>query len=357
MRLSRTFSLVNTTVEALAALVGGQIEGGSGQTPLTGAAAIADATEGHLTFFGNAKYLPALKTCRASAALVPLDFSEDIPPVKIKVANPSLAFSQILEKFAPPPVTYEPGVHRTAVIGEDVALGDNVSIQPYAVVERGARIGSGTVVGAHAFIGQSATLGADCRIFPHVTIREGTIIGTRVIIHSGTVVGSDGFGYEFSEGRHVKIPQIGFVQIDDDVEIGANVTIDRARFDRTWIQEGTKIDNLVQIAHNVTIGKHCILVAGVAIAGSTRLGNYVTLAGQVGVAGHLQIGDAALVGAQSGIGEDLPPKSKWFGSPAVPFGEYGRRAGYVKNLPKLFSRVKKLEQILGEKGISLPPES
>lgn len=347
---------MNTTVDALAALVGGTIEGGDGQIPITGIAAISDAVPGQLTFFGNAKYLPALKQTRASAALVPLDFNEEISAIRIKVSNPSLAFAKILESFAPPAAVHEPGIHSTAVIGSDVSFGENVSVQPYAVIESGARIGSGTYIGAHVFVGAETAIGENCQIYPNVTLREGTILGSRVIIHSGTVIGSDGFGYEFSGGRHIKIPQIGIVQIDDDVEIGANVTVDRARFGRTWIGEGTKIDNLVQVAHNVVIGKHSILVAQVGISGSTRLGNYVTLAGQVGVAGHLEIGDQVMVGAQSGVSEDLPPKTKWFGTPAVPFGDYGRRAGYISNLKKLYGRVKKLEQILDEKGFSLPPE-
>lgn len=286
---------------------------------------------------------------------MPLDFAEKIPAVKIKVANPSLAFAQILEKFAPPPVEYSPGIHPTAVIAEDVILGENVSIQPYAVVERGTRIGAGSFIGAHVFIGQGAVLSEGCKIHPHVTLREGTILGARVIIHSGTVIGSDGFGYEFSGGKHVKIPQIGIVQIDDDVEIGANVTIDRARFGRTWIQAGTKIDNLVQIAHNVVVGKHCILVAQVGVSGSSRLGDYVTLAGQVGLAGHIEIGDQAVVGAQSGVSKNIPPKQIWFGSPAVPMDEFKRVRACTHRLEKLFARVKKLELLLDEKGHSEPP--
>ncbi len=348
---------MNATIDELAALVGGQVAGGSGETRITGVASIADAVEGQLTFFGNSRYLQSLKRCRASAALVPRDFAEEISATQIRVENPSLAFAQILEKFAPAPVVYKPGIHPTAVIGDDVALGDGVSIQPYAVIENGARIGPNTVIGSHSFIGQNATLGADCKIFPHVTIRESSILGARVAVHSGTVIGSDGFGYEFANGKHVKIPQIGFVQIDDDVEIGANVTIDRARFGRTWIQEGTKIDNLVQIAHNVTVGKHCILVSQVGISGSTRLGNYVTLAGQVGLVGHIEIGDAAIIGAKSGVSKSVPPKEHWFGIPALHEDDFKKRLAYTNRLEKLNARVKKLEQILGSNDKSLPPES
>ncbi|MEA3187312.1 MAG: UDP-3-O-[3-hydroxymyristoyl] glucosamine N-acyltransferase [Chthoniobacter sp.] len=338
---------MDVTIHELAALVGGRLaEEGNVGPRITGAASIADATEGQVTFFGNARYLPALKRCRASAALVPLEFSEEIGPELIHVENPSLAFAQILEKFAPPAPVYASGVHPSAIIGENVTLAENVSVQPYAVVEQGARIGADTFIGAHSFIGQGSTLGAGCKIHPHVTLRENSLLGARVTIHSGTVVGSDGFGYEFAEGAHVKIPQIGFVQIDDDVEIGANVTIDRARFGRTWIQEGTKIDNLVQIAHNVTIGKHCILVSQVGISGSTRLGNYVTLAGQVGLVGHIEVGDQAIVGAKSGVSKSVPAKEHWFGIPAMPEENFKTRFAYINRLAKLNARVKALEQRL-----------
>ncbi len=337
---------MKATIDEIAKLVRGQVSGGPGESLITGAASIADAVEGQLTFFGNSRYLPALKSCRATAVLVPLDFSEEIPPTQIRVENPSLAFAQILEKFAAAPAVYEPGVHATAVLGENVVIEEGVSIQPYAVIESGVRIGARTVIGAHCFIGQHASIGADCKIFPHVTIRERSLLGDRVAIHSGTVIGSDGFGYEFSQGRHVKIPQIGIVQIDEDVEIGANVTIDRARFGRTWIQTGTKIDNLVQIAHNVTIGKHSIIVSQVGISGSSRLGDYVTLAGQVGLVGHIQVGDRAIVGAKSGVSKNVPAGEHWFGIPALEHGEFKQRFAYVNRLEKLVARVKKLEELL-----------
>jgi len=343
---------VTITLAELAALTGGILENGSPDLAISGAAAVDEASGAHITFFGNARYLPALKQSQAAAAFVPLDFTEQIAPALIKVGNPSLAFALVVEKFAPPPVTYAPGIHPTAVIGPSVTLGDGVSIQPYAVIESGAVIGTGSVIGAHDFVGQESTIGPDCRLYPLVSIRERSIIGARVIIHSGTVVGSDGFGYEFSAGRHVKIPQIGCVQIDDDVEIGANVTIDRARFGRTWIQEGTKIDNLVQIAHNVVIGRHSIIVSQTGISGSSKLGQYVTLAGQVGVVGHIQIGDRAIVGAQSGISKNVPPGETWFGYPATPLREMKERLAYIGRLEKLYARVRKLEQVLDANGIS-----
>jgi UDP-3-O-[3-hydroxymyristoyl] glucosamine N-acyltransferase len=348
---------VNITLAELAALTGGVLENGNPDMTISGAAAVAEATGTEVTFFGNVRYLPALKQSKAAAAFVPVNFAEEINAVLIRVANPSLAFAQALEKFAPPPVSYAPGVHPTAVIGPGVTLGEGVSVQPYAVIEPGAVIGAGSVIGAHAFIGQESILGPQCRLHPHVTIRERTVIGARVIIHSGTVIGSDGFGYEFSGGLHVKIPQVGCVQIDDDVEIGANVTIDRARFGRTWIQEGTKIDNLVQIAHNVVIGRHSIIVSQVGISGSSKLGQYVTLAGQVGLVGHIEIGDRAIVGAQSGVSKNIPAGETWFGYPAAPIRETKERLAYISRLEKLYARVRKIEQVLDEKGFSSSGET
>jgi UDP-3-O-[3-hydroxymyristoyl] glucosamine N-acyltransferase len=343
---------VNITLAELAALTGGILENGGPDLVVSGAAAVTEASGAQVTFFGNARYLAALKQSQAAAAFVPLDFADQIAPALIKVANPSLAFAQALEKFAPAPITYAPGVHPTAVIGPEVTLGEAVSIQPYAVIERGAAIGAGSIIGAHVFIGQESVLGLQCHIHPHVTLRERTLIGARVIIHSGTVIGSDGFGYEFSGGRHVKIPQTGCVQIDDDVEIGANVTIDRARFGRTWIQEGAKIDNLVQIAHNVIVGRHSIIVSQTGISGSSKLGQYVTLAGQVGLVGHIEIGDRVIVGAKSGVSKNIPAGETWFGYPATPIRESKERLAYINRLEKLYARVRKLEQVLDANGFS-----
>jgi UDP-3-O-[3-hydroxymyristoyl] glucosamine N-acyltransferase len=199
------------------------------------------------------------------------------------------------------------------------------------------------VVQAHSFIGQESVLGDECHIHPNVTVRERCKIGSRVILHSGVVIGADGFGYEFREGRQQKIPQTGTVQIDDDVEIGANSAVDRARFGRTWIQKGTKIDNLVQIGHNVTIGEHSVLCAQVGISGSTRIGNYVTLAGKVGLSGHIEIGDKVMIGAMSGLAKNVPSNTIMFGAPAQPIREYKENYALLKNIRKLYDRVKALE--------------
>ena len=346
------------TVSELAALVGGQFASDAdGSHRITGAAAARDAGVGEITFFGNPKYLTQVKASRASAVLVPLDFRESIAPIVIRVENPSLAFARIVEVFTPPAVHFAPGVHPSAVIGQGVILGENVSIQPFVVIEGGAEIGPRTVIGAHGYIGNDAAIGADCQIAPRVTIGARCILGSRVVIHSGAVLGSDGFGFEFSNGRHVKIPQMGIVQIDDDVEIGANVTIDRARFGRTWIGAGTKIDNLVQIAHNVVVGKHCLLVSQAGISGSTRLGDYVTIAGQAGVVGHIEIGDRAIVAAKSGISKNLAAGEVVWGVPAQPMRETKKQLACIRRLPHLFERVRKIEQESGVTPKSLPEES
>jgi UDP-3-O-[3-hydroxymyristoyl] glucosamine N-acyltransferase len=340
---------VTASVEELAALVGGRVVDPAGHLLINGVAAVDDALEGEITFFGNRKYLAALRNSKATAALVPNGFSEEIAPARIEVENPSLAFAKIVEKFAPPPVHYRTGVDTTAVIGEGVSLGRDVSIQPLVVIGEGVTIGDGTVVEAHCTIGVHSRIGANCLLYPGVTIRERTVIGDRVTIHSGAVIGSDGFGYEMVNGRHEKIPQVGIVQIDNDVEIGANTTIDRARFGRTWIQEGAKIDNLVQIAHNVVVGKHSVVVSQTGISGSAKLGQYVTLAGQVGVVGHVEIGDQTVVAAKSGVSKNVPKKSVIFGMIGRPIDEEKKRRAHIALLPKFFERLRRLEQMSREK--------
>lgn len=349
------------TLSELAALTGGQFASEPSQESqaliLRGVASIGEAAPDEVTFLGNPKYAPALRTSRAAVALVPLDFAETVPPLVLRVENPSVSFALLVDRFAPPPPTFSPGVHPSAVVAADAQIGENVSIQPGVVVEAGAVIGAGSVIGALSYIGHGAVLGADCRLHARVTVATGSQIGSRVILHSGAVVGSDGFGFEVVEGRRMKIPQAGIVQIDDDVEIGANTTIDRARFGKTWIGEGTKIDNLVQIAHNVTIGKHCVIVSQVGISGSTRIGDWVTLAGQVGIAGHLEIGSQVVVGAQSGVSKSLPASEFYIGSPAIPGKKFKEQIGMIHRLPRLTDRVRRLEQLSGENADSSPSEA
>ena len=333
------------TLQQLAELSGGELRGDPAQK-ITGAAALLEAVPGEITFYADPRYMARLKKTRASAIFVPLDFSEPTAAAQIRVANPSKAFEQVVLKLAPRPITFAPGIHSTAVVDPSALLGKDVSIQPHAVLEGKVKIGNGTVIGAGSYVGHESVIGESCLIYPNVTIRERTQIGARVIIHSGAVIGADGFGFELVEGRYKKIPQVGIVQIDDDVEIGANTTIDRARFGRTWLQEGVKIDNLVQIAHNVVIGKHSIIAAQTGVSGSTRVGEKVMMAGQVGVIGHLVIDDNTVIAAQSGISKDLPGGA-WFGSPAVPLPEAKRQIAWIHRLGKLFDRVKAIEKKLG----------
>lgn len=333
------------TLRELAEISGGEIAGDASIT-ITGAASIPEANANEITFFGDPRYLVAFRSSGAGAAFVPEDFTEQIVPAQIRVANPSKAFEQVAIRFAPSPIEFPVEIHPTAVIAEDASLGENISIGPHVVIEPGASIGDGTHIGAGCYIGHETTIGAGCTIYPNVTIRERIKIGDRVILHGGIVIGTDGFGFEEVAGTRKKVPQIGIVQIDNDVEIGANTTIDRARFGRTWIQEGVKIDNLVQIAHNVIVGRHTVICAQCGIAGSVRIGARVILAGQVGVAGHLEIDDDTRVGAQCGVTKSLRGGRAWWGYPAVPINEAKEQMVWVRRLGKLLARVKALEEKL-----------
>ncbi len=335
------------TLQELAAITGGKLVGDDAQV-VTGAASLAEATPGEVTFLANPRYLPQLRKTRASAAFVPADFSEMIEPAQIRVAEPAKAFQQVVLRLAPPPIAFAPGVHPSAVVAPDAKLGARVSIQPHAVIEAGAQIGDDAVVGANSYVGHNVVIGAGCMIYPQVTIRERCVVGARVMLHSGVVIGADGFGFENVEGRHRKIPHHGIVQIDDDVEIGANTTIDRAKFGRTWIKEGVKIDNLVQIAHNVVVGRHSGIAAQTGIAGSSRIGDYVMIAGQVGITGHVEVGDRNILAAKTGVSKDLPSDGgTWWSVPATPLREAKEQLALIHRLGKLFARVKAVEKKLG----------
>lgn len=336
------------THQRLAELVGGELIQGDPNGIVTGLNSIMEAQPGEVTFLGNARYLSSLKTTKATAILISPDFNEVMNGVAlIKVANPTLAFSSVIRHFGPPTRAFVPGVHPTAVVAAS-ALFDplKVSIGPGAVVEDNVQIGDGTLIQAGVFLGHSARIGCDCVIHPNATIRERCILGNRVIIHSGSAIGADGFGYEFSKGRHQKIDQVGIVQIDDDVEIGSCTTIDRARFGRTWIGEGTKIDNLVQVGHNVVLGKHCVIVSLVALAGSTRFGDYVTIAGQVGVGGHLEIASQVTLLARSGVTKNITEPGAYMGFPAKPMMEARRLQASTTKIPDMLDRIKELEKRL-----------
>jgi UDP-3-O-[3-hydroxymyristoyl] glucosamine N-acyltransferase len=317
---------------------------GDGFVEINGIAAVQEAQPGELTFLANRKYAGFAETTGASAILVPREWKQPCPAVLLRVENPDSAFACAAEFFRPelpPPV---PGTDPSAVVAADAVLEEGVSVGPFCVIESGVRIGRGTVLMAGCYVGYRSVIGADCRLYPHVSLREYVTVGDRVILHNGTVLGSDGFGYSVDgHGVRTKIPQIGKVIIGNEVEIGANVTVDRARFGVTRIGNGVKIDNLVQIAHNVHIGDHAVIVAQVGISGSSEVGSRAILAGQVGIAGHLRVGDGAIVGAQSGVTKDVPPNEFYLGSPAQPMEKAGRIYAAMSRLPMLKTRLTELE--------------
>jgi len=330
------------TLKEIAKFVGGKVVG-NGDTLITGASGIREACEGDITFLSNPKYSSLMDKTRASSIVTSNDAQKTNKPI-ILTDNPSLAFVKIISLFTPEEAGHPKNIDFTAVIGKNVVLGKNVAIGAYTVISDNVEIGDNSIIYAGCYIGHHTRIGSNTLIYPHVSIRERINIGSRVIIHSGTVIGSDGFGFATIKGAHHKIPQVGIVEIGDDVEIGANVTIDRARFDKTIIGKGTKIDNLVQIAHNVVIGENSLIVAQVGISGSTIIGNNVTLGGQAGLVGHINIGDNAIVTAQSGVAKSVPPDTMVSGYPARPYMTTQRVNASLQNLPKLFDLVKELKK-------------
>lgn len=334
------------TLQEIAKLVNGEVVG-DGSVVITGVSGIKEAKEGDITFLANSKYTPLLDTTKAAAVITSRDITT-CPCPSIRVDNPSLAFAQVVAAIHPVQLKHPQGVHPTAIISKSAHLGKNVAIGAYTVIEDGTRIGDNTVIYPGCFIGNSTSIGSDTILYPRVTVREAVTVGNRVVIHAGTVIGSDGFGFATIEGAHQRIPQIGTVIIEDDVEIGANVTVDRARFEKTVIGKGTKIDNLVQIAHNVTIGERCIIVAQAGISGSTTLGNNVILAGQAGLVGHITVGDGAVIMAKAGVSKSVPAKSMVVGAPARDHMEFKRNIAYQSRLPDLFKAVEELKKKIAE---------
>jgi len=335
------------TAAEIAERLGGEVQG-DGATPLTGFAPASSAKAGDLTFAENETYLARAEQSAASAILVEGNFTWK-QKVLIRVPKARIAFAKVLPLFFPE-ATFKSGVHPTAVIGGSTHIDPSAHIGPNCVIGEGTSVAARVVLEGGNHVGANCTLGEDAHLFPNVTLYARTQIGKRVRIHAGSVIGADGFGYVFDEGAHRKVPQVGSTVINDDVEIGANVTIDRGALGPTIIGKGTKIDNLVQIAHNVVIGEHCLLVSQVGIAGSTRLGSYVTLAGQVGLAGHLKIGDRVTVAAKSGVMHEIKDGEKWLGIPAQPDRQMKRQMIALQQLPDLLRRISQLE-----KKLNLPP--
>ena len=314
-------------------------------------AALKDARVGDVSFLGNPKYKSEVAECGASVVLLPADFEGEPMPDQLwlLVENPSAALATLCARIEaalwPRPAA---GIHPSAVVDPAALVDPSATIGPLCVIEAGAAVGPRTVLQAQVFLGRASKIGADGWLMPGVHVATECVVGDRVRLHSGVVVGSDGFGYEFAEGRHVKVPQIGQVVIEDDVEIGANSTLDRARFSRTVVGQGTKIDNLVQLGHNVVIGRHCILCAQVGISGSTTLEDYVVLGGQAGVAGHLHLGKAAKADGQTGIHRDLEPGIFVKGSSCLPYQLEQRINVLRQRLPDLFRKVDTLVSELAE---------
>lgn len=326
----------------IAEIISGEIKGDP-DTEIKGVSGVTDAREGEITFLSDRKYLRDCLSGRASAVIV-REFIDDLKRPQIKVKNPYYAFAILLERFYPREKEKE-GISPDARVSEKARIGSGVTIHPFVYVSDDAEIGDNTVVHPFVYIGRGSVIGSSCLIYPNVTIREGVRIGNRVIIHAGAVIGSDGFGYVFEGGRHHKIPQVGGVIIEDDVEIGANVTIDRATTGNTVVGKGTKIDNLVQVGHNVNIGEDAIVVAQVGIGGSTVIGRNVVLGGQVGVSDHTTIEDGTMIGAQSGVMGHVR-RGIYSGYPVIPHRDWLKSVALFSRLPELFRRLKEIEDKL-----------
>jgi UDP-3-O-[3-hydroxymyristoyl] glucosamine N-acyltransferase len=343
------------TLNAIAGQVAGRVIGDP-DTIITGVGPLESAAEGDITFAEKGPSLQKIANCRASAVLVPLDFS-DSPRNLVQVNNPRLAFAAILSSFHPlkrPAL----GIHSSAVIGEGCRLGKEICIGAGTVLGDRVTIGDNVWLHPLVVIGDDAAIGNDTIIYPHVVILERCRIGQRVIIHAGTVIGSDGYGFVQDGGRHLKIPQTGIVRIDDDVELGAGNTVDRATFGETWIQEGVKTDNQVHVAHNVVVGAHTLLVAQVGIAGSTTIGRHAILAGQAGIAGHIDIGDGVIVGPKTGVAHSLPAKQIVSGGvAAMPHRTWLRVQHIIPNLPEMAKQIRELEKRISELERAASPKS
>jgi UDP-3-O-[3-hydroxymyristoyl] glucosamine N-acyltransferase len=324
---------------------------GSTTETVRGIAALGAAGPGELSFLGNPKYRGEVAGTLASVVLLPLEYEGPPKPNQLFlfVDNPSMALARVcarIEQFLWPKPA--PGIHPSAHVAPGARVAASATVGPLCVIEDGVVVGERTHLQAQVFVGRGARIGDDCWLMPGVILAAECILRNRVRLQPGVVVGSDGFGYEFVGGRHEKVPQVGCVVVEDDVEIGANSTLDRARFSRTVVGEGTKIDNLVQVAHNVVIGRHCLLCAQVGISGSTALGDFVVMGGQAGVAGHLTIGAGAKAGGGAAVTSHVPPGVYVNGYPAIPYMLERRIAVLKQRLPELFRRVDALENLLAE---------
>jgi len=336
-------------VSAIAELLQGTPSGDTGRE-ITGVAALETAGPGDLAFVESPKALGQAAGSRAGCLLVPQGASL-AEHTTVAVANPKLALIRVAAVLHPATAP-EPGIHPSAVVPPDAHVAPDCSVGPNVVIESGATVGAGTRLNAGVFLGAGVRVGSRCVLHPHVTVYPGAQIGDCVILHAGVVIGSDGFGYVFAEGRHVKFPQLGKILIEDDVEIGSNTTLDRGSLGTTVIGRGTKIDNLVQIAHNVRIGRHCVIVSQTGISGGSEIGDYVVMAGQVGVGEHAHIEDRVIVGGQAGVlpGKIVRSGSVVWGTPCRPMGEFKKTIARLARLDDLAAKVKTLSERIEKRG-------
>ncbi len=313
---------------------------------VTGVAALSEATPTEISYIGSDAFVRELPSCQAAALIV--QDKVKLPATWIKpalwVPDAELAVAKVLGRFAPPVPRPPVGIDSMARVDVTATIGEGVAIGPFVFIGRRVRIGAGSVIHPGVYIGDDTTLGENCEMFPNVTIRERVTIGNRVIIHAGSVLGTDGFGYRWDGQKQAKIPQIGTVIIEDDVEIGSNSCVDRAKFSTTRVGRGTKIDNLVQIGHNAQIGPHCILAGQTGIAGTSRLGTGAVLGGQSSVRDHISIGDGAMIAGTSGVAEDVPPRSIYSGTPALPHRQSLREQKALRRLPDMQVQLAALKE-------------
>ncbi|HPW55997.1 MAG: UDP-3-O-(3-hydroxymyristoyl)glucosamine N-acyltransferase [Thermoanaerobaculaceae bacterium] len=335
--------MLSVTLGELASLLGGVVVGDA-QLAVRGVRPLGDADAEHLSFYHNRRYLQAARESRAGALLVAAP--EEFPGrTLLVVTEPYAALAEVLRLFHPVdrPAT---GIHPSAVVAGSAQVGTQVAIGPYAVVGERAVIGPGAIVSAGCYVGDDATVGADTWLHPHVVIEPRCRVGARCVLHAGVVIGSDGFGFATVKGEHRKVPQVGIVVVEDDVELGANVCVDRATLGETRIGRGTKVDNLVQIAHNVQVGEGCVLVAQSGISGSTELGHHVVMAGQSGAVGHIHLAERTVVTAKTGVTEDTAPGSMVSGFPSRPHREWLKAMAHLFQIDDLKRRIAELEKAL-----------